>query len=208
MRDYVLALDAEVARSIRSDYYALHQRLYAAFGDRRDGCLRESPVRWQFSSDPRAILSGAGCGFVLVRATADVESRVAPLAVAVQDVYIPRPGERVRFHLHACAKLARDDSYAERRLRARSEGRDVSREAVKTLMARSGFGDVSVGPLSETRFDVAVSRGKMVPKWGISASGEAVVSDAARASVAMREGVGRDRGFGFGILVLEPLRRS
>jgi hypothetical protein len=216
MQDHVLALNAGLADAIAADWYKVHRLLHDQIGYRVLGMGDGQTSRWLFGADPRAVMHEpeAHARFIFVRTLPELSGAIAPLSVHSCDTFIPRQGETVRFFLNVSTK--RSASFDFRTFVLSQEPRSgETREQAAWRVIASDFVTNSgldlVGDLDAThqrRFEISKMdkrRTEKVTKHAIFASGCATVTDAAKVRRAVLEGIGRDRGFGFGLLVLEPM---
>lgn len=210
MRDYVIALDPRIAPVIAQDWYKVHKLLSDQMGERVSDAGGAQETRWQFCVDPRSLIGdpSAPSRFIVVRATEAAAPSIERLAIASEDVHVPAQGDRVRFWLGGSAKVSASIDIPAARFAASASGMSFEEGCARVLLAKSGLSEPSFdGPVSSRRYDVWKDRraSRPIVKHGVFASGEADVSDLAALSVALASGVGRDRGFGFGVLILEPV---
>lgn len=210
MRDYVIALAPQVAATIAQDWYKVHKLLSDQMGERVSDAGGAQETLWQFCADPRPLIGDphAPSRFIVVRASEASAPSIERLAIASEDVYVPAQGERVRFWLGASAKFSASIDIPAARFAASASGTSFEEGCARTLLAKSGLSDPSFdGPVASRRYDVWKDRraSRPIVKHGVFASGEADVSGLSALRLALASGVGRDRGFGFGVLILEPV---
>lgn len=213
MNDHILALDPSSAAQLQADWYRLHLMLYSAIGDRVQGEGAEQATNWIFGVDPRSIIRNPAEAprYILVRAKSELDEKLSGISAHSEKAYSPSAGETVRFYLNVSSQKGRTFDFQKAALLVKpTDGGQSRRDAVYEAIGRefvesAGLtlhGDLE-GPFHRT-FSFVKGRGRTTQKRSLFVSGVATVSDVAKAAKAIELGIGRDRGLGFGILILEP----
>ena len=214
MRDHILALNKSRAVAVSDNWYQVHRLLHDTVGYRVSGTGPEGPARWQFAADPRAIVAdnSAASQFILVRTMPEVSSAIEAHSVFSEDTFVPAEGDRVRFYLNVSRTMSRKPGF-DRYVRRHEPvpGEHPEKTALKalthTFIEKAGLelaGEL-IGPFNR-RFQIAKPGDSKpsVSKFAVISSGTAMVRDITKLQSALMSGIGRDRGLGFGILVVEP----
>lgn len=216
MQDHVLALNAGLADAIAADWYKVHRLLHDRIGYRVLGMGDGQTSRWLFGADPRAVMHepDAHARFIFVRTLPELSDTIASVSVHSCDTFIPKQGDTVRFFLNVSTKRSASFDFRSFVLTQQPRSGETREQAAWRVIASdfiSHSGLELVGDLDgahQRRFEINKldkRRGQKVTKHAIFASGCATVADIDKVRRAVLEGVGRDRGFGFGLLVLEPM---
>ena len=209
--DHLIVLNPESAPIAKGDWYGVHTKLYDFLGPR---VTEAGETLWQFAMEPRTMSGEAERPeqFVLVRTnTPELGDRVGKIArYAYGEVEAPVAGTRVRLFLTASARPGLSGAARRRKQKVREEMRDpvwvAERKLAEKLIAAAGVavddGSLEFGKCR--KFHIVHTRDQLtVPGLRISCTG--VVQDADKLAASLKNGAGRDRGFGFGVVVIEPV---
>lgn len=184
-QDFILPLSAALAgREILEDWYRMHHRLGAVLGDR----TRDDETRYIFADEPTHSRRGEA---VRIRTTRpEVANCLA--AKGLPELYpadLLHEGE-LTFALSVSIRQTRMST-------SRLAGEVVSR-----LIQGAGLRGVRLTPhdLQREGYRIRKTRGDGFVIPGATVRFRARIAEPDRLIRAMREGIGRDRGFGFGLL--------
>lgn len=190
-RDFVLPLSAENSgRAITDDWYRIHVRLAATLGERTEG----GQTRYQFSDEPSLPARGRA---VRIRAIApEVKEILERMGLPEIDTIGLVSEGQMKFGLMMSARAAN------MQCAVRNE------DLVRRKIAQAGLQDlVADGPwLRRMVYSIRKGGKRGFKMLGYHATFRAQIGDMDAFQFAMRSGLGRDRGFGFGILT--PLEES
>jgi len=213
--DHLVVINENSPIIVNRDWYGAHARLTEELGPR---ILEEgAETRWLFSIDPLTMDGGYlpfPERYLRVRTNDPyldkVIRKISSHSLGEQEV--PAAGERVRFYITLSAKdpqvKYRSADGVRRKVEVARDDLHVVRDRNKVIKNISSAGL----DIDETTVRVHLPRLLHIQKSprkytipAIRAKGEALVSDVAILKEALKRGVGRDRAFGCGILVVEKI---
>jgi CRISPR associated protein. len=219
--DHIISLQPPGGTDMAEDWYKLHVLLSRRFGPRVDA---DGNTLWTFAADPRmpGTPAMAQSRFVMVRTnTPELDASASEIAAKSYETYFPGEGERVRFDV-ACSSRGGRPGLAQRietRFKARQAGIELRTascpgnigpqiDRVTQRITDAGLDIADLDNVEDKVFRIYKGRrheGRAITVVGLFSSGVAVVRDVDAVHAAIRSGIGRDRGFGFGILLTEAL---
>lgn len=215
--DHIIPLKQFDDDRLANDWYRMHVLLSHRLGPRVDD---QGNANWTFSPHPEH----ADLQAVIVRTSEPrAEAAAKAFAPASIETYVPAAGESVNFSIVCSGRVGRPgtrQTIEERLTRhngvdlraSKIMGRyDAHLERVEGLLTNAGLTDIEVVDLDDARYFIRKNYHHAkhgIGIVGIRAIGTAKVSDADALSTAVRQGIGRDKAFGFGVPVIAPLERK
>lgn len=191
MRDFILPLNsARAGDAVLSDWYQTHTRLGESFGKR----FENDRTRYLYCDEPTIPVRGAALRIRAIDRT--IGDRLKQMGLPSPDLPDPHHEGKIRLALTVSGKSKLDP-------------RPTIAGHIVRLLEISGLSDIgllekpTIRPYKIRKAKVtSYSPERLFEVHGIKAHVSARISDPDLFAAALETGIGRDKGFGFGIITL------